>query len=282
MRIHDIAVVADPNRRLHDEPEPEVADGTAITQTSSSSKLEATSVLNGIAASVNNTWVLENFWPWLYVLSSGVTSSAATYLVRLSIDLLGSLRVHDMSVLTATEESSTPEQVEAAGASFVDYLALFLKNNAGYAAIAFLIGVASRMIDVAAKSVTFVSLWQIAVLSIMIIAWMLLVLSYMAILDYLVSEEIITPWAAASSILFVILGFAAGTLINSLRQCWAIFGYFSKYLVLTCVGWEGVWPKDWNRLGYSIISLAFKVIILIYCVHYFARFFALGASEVDL
>jgi hypothetical protein len=112
MRIHDIAVVADPNRRLHDEPEPEVVDGTA---TGFKPCAAATNFMNLLLEAVfTNTlswWT--GWWPVLHVRTNGTLDSGGTYAYQRAIDILGASWLEEIVMNTPLDDHLSDQELEA-------------------------------------------------------------------------------------------------------------------------------------------------------------------------
>jgi hypothetical protein len=88
MRIHDIAVVADPNRRLHDEPEPEVADGSYNGRVGLNSQLPID--IEGLQTAVTDhaIWYWTGPWPILNVVINWQPILDALIKLHFGFDLL--------------------------------------------------------------------------------------------------------------------------------------------------------------------------------------------------
>jgi hypothetical protein len=122
LRIHDITVVADPNRRLHDEPELEVADGTSDGRyESASTNSEVASywnVLNDICSQIASWW--EGFWPRIHLMLAFATLAGGLAVLHFSVDLLMDLRFENSSIDTPLDDLMTPNQRNEWSASAVD------------------------------------------------------------------------------------------------------------------------------------------------------------------
>jgi hypothetical protein len=114
MRIHDIAVVADPNRRLHDEPEPEVADGTplGLEDTVDADTIQSVDLtISDLISAITSVWQLVNFWPKLFI--GLVLLGDVIYDILVSGDLIGNTEVHRMQVHVLASDVYTDGEIGA-------------------------------------------------------------------------------------------------------------------------------------------------------------------------
>jgi hypothetical protein len=119
MRIHDITVVADPNRRLHDEPELKEADGTVGGFTPC---LAAISLMNGFSAQLdaNTTSWWTGWWPLLHMKTNGTPNPDSFYSFELTIDLLGSTSIVEYELETSKDDHLNRYQMESIAAQGID------------------------------------------------------------------------------------------------------------------------------------------------------------------
>jgi hypothetical protein len=92
VRIHDIAVVADPNRRLHDEPELEVYDGTTFPVPASNSVVDGWIQTTGDSTTV--WWT--GWWPTLHIRFAATVCADTQVVLQLAVDLLCSMTVENL------------------------------------------------------------------------------------------------------------------------------------------------------------------------------------------
>jgi hypothetical protein len=101
MRIHDITVVADPNRRLPAAPEPEEADGTTEGTSTSDERTAADVDLSQAMQPVTTYWT--GWWPTLHILINWQFSADVYVSLHFIVDLLYGLQLvpeGSFSVLT--------------------------------------------------------------------------------------------------------------------------------------------------------------------------------------
>jgi hypothetical protein len=119
MRIHDIAVVADPNRRLHDEPEPVVYDGTTEGLYKGSSHFLLIPTLEDILSYMIQWWT--GWWPELHTKFEQTSLDGPSIIYQEKCDLLGQSEVERTS-LHVSDDNSIEEQpfFEALAANVID------------------------------------------------------------------------------------------------------------------------------------------------------------------
>ncbi|MFX0054126.1 MAG: hypothetical protein ACFFAX_01650 [Promethearchaeota archaeon] len=279
MRIHDINVVADLSQHAPDDPNPEEPiplDGSGSIPDATVEENRVQNFFDVAFAYIVPYWTLENFWPWLHIATDEPPDTETSCDVHVSVDLLQTIRVHSLSAMTVPESTRTDEQIDQDARGFVDYMFEFITRFAVHAALAFMIGLAGRAIDMVSAVV--VNPANLLILLVMLAAWVVLVASYFTWLDYMVSNGYMHPWSAAGSTLFLMLGLFTGPILTGLQRGWKIYQHFKKWYNIGGKGISGLWPKDWYTAAFAVVSIVVKIIILLACLNYFGRFYRLGVE----
>jgi hypothetical protein len=272
MRLHAIGLYAGQDTSVEESEE---SDGTESVPDADIHEAEVQLFFTDVLAFLTPTWKLENFWPWLHLNTTEPPDTDFVCNLHVSVDILQTFRIHSFNVSTSSELTRTPEEIEQDGEDFWSHLLDFIVRFAGHAALAFTIGLTGRAID--SCSILILNLGTLAILFAMLIAWVVLISAYLTWLDYAVTNGILHPWSAASSILFLIAGLFTGLVITSLTNSWGVFKHFMEWYDIGH-GISGLYPKDWFAVTYTIVSLVFKITILLSLCSRFAKFYAMGCA----
>ena len=271
LRLHAMGLSAGLSTTV---PDPVGNDGTETMYDSDEYVPSVNSYIENALTFLVPYWTLENFWPWLHIETEEPPEADFDSNIHISVDILKNFRIHTLSAASSAEQTRTPEQIDEDGKKFVDFLMEFIVKFFAHAALVFAIGLAIRAID--SCSTLILNPGTLAILIVMLIAWLVLIGSYLAWLDYAVCKEILHPWAAAVSILFLLAGIFTGTLWTSLKNFWPLLKHFNKWMDIEGTGISGLYPKDWYALGYNIVSMAFKIGVLLTLLEWCSKFYQMG------
>jgi hypothetical protein len=111
MRIHDINVVADPNRHAPAGPDPVGADGTSTPIPNVYPAVD--SRIQDAAATTSIWWT--GWWPVLHIRSANTLVSGASYVIQIAVDILGGMSIEsvEMNHPTANQLNSLGLDVAA-------------------------------------------------------------------------------------------------------------------------------------------------------------------------
>jgi hypothetical protein len=120
MRIHDITVVADPNKHAPSGPDPVEADGTYSRPLSTPDADQAyLSILGCVFDHIVSFWT--GFWPVLhFAIEWYVTEIQDTMRIRFGVDLIGCMVVEEVHLFTAMGDHSLPDLEEGAASTNFD------------------------------------------------------------------------------------------------------------------------------------------------------------------
>jgi hypothetical protein len=110
MRIHDITVVADPNRHAPAAPDPVGADGTPEGYSPSSAAVSFVEMLIAMATANTYSW-WTGWWPVLHSRTTGTLASGGTYAYQMAVDLLSITVLEDFVVDTPADDHLTDDQI---------------------------------------------------------------------------------------------------------------------------------------------------------------------------
>jgi hypothetical protein len=119
MRIHDITVVADPNKHAPAGSDPVGADGTAERFIPCTAAIALMDGFSGILDANTISW-WTGWWPLLHMRTSGNPNPDSFYSFESTIDLLGSISIENFELETSKDDQLTDFQMESLAAQGID------------------------------------------------------------------------------------------------------------------------------------------------------------------
>ncbi|MBN2229080.1 MAG: hypothetical protein JW779_05760, partial [Candidatus Thorarchaeota archaeon] len=230
-------------------------------------------VINSTFNEIVPYWLLINFWPRLFVDVFGSTTTGAIYAISISTDILGDMQIHSLFISTEAEEGRTADQIEEDGYNIVDITLDFIGRYASIIVLGSVLGLLWKAID--SLSAIIVNLPTFLAVIGLMAYWLVAFVGFIFIIEWLVSPDGDgrDPWAGAGAMLGLMLAFFAGPLWAAITGLWAIAGWYEKWNP-----WGGfTQSKMWN-FKWFIISFVTKIVVLVVCLHFFARYYAMGVN----
>ncbi|RDE14479.1 MAG: hypothetical protein C4K49_07675 [Candidatus Thorarchaeota archaeon] len=265
MRVHDINAAADLTRHNPTAPDPEESDGTAPTPECGQEEGEQT--LSLLSVSLEAYWALVNFWPRLFLELVDVIETVFNVLI--SVDILGDIQVHTLSIASSIEAEGTEEEMGAVAQQMDSGWAEFLVKFVAPVGLAFALKYGLMLIEnLASPLAMLTSIW---VLLAMLGAWTVLFLAYVAFIQWAVENNVMHPYGAAAAFLSLIMLLFPGV-GPDLAAGWLMYRLYKA-----CKPFP-IAPAGFNR-GIWFFAVAFiKMAVMLTCAWYVGYYLAMGWS----
>ncbi|NWF96181.1 MAG: hypothetical protein HXY34_08560 [Candidatus Thorarchaeota archaeon] len=269
MRVHDVNVVADLNRHEPNNPEPsepEEYDGSTPQNLEAEPGIEV--LWETIANGVSTTWRLVNYWPRLFLTFVNSINGKAEVDVELSTDILGDLQIHRMRVASVDEKGMSDVELESVTQqAYTTYQDLVVRFAVPLALVTLL---RFTMLGLEALASPLALVTSLGTLLMMLGAWVVLFLSYVAYMIWLVDNTLTHPWAAMVAFLGLLMSMFPG-IVTAARNGWRLFNLWSEYRPL-----GGPGTANTNKGIWFVAVFLVKLSVILICAYYAAYFFNLG------
>ncbi|MCF2138394.1 MAG: hypothetical protein K9W43_14275 [Candidatus Thorarchaeota archaeon] len=271
MRIHDINVVADLNRHDPTAPDPDKpvsfdGTGTGVTEQPSALVEGVSAVLSSFLQAFDVYWDLINFWPRLFLQFTGLIDGTLKLLV--STDLRGNFRIHTLNIESSAEHEHTEAELQNAATEMETQYNDFISRFVFPVAFGLTLALGLKAIETVASPLVIGT--NLGVLLVMLAAWTVAFISYLVYLNYMVTEGLTHPFAAAAA-LFGLIRLLYPGIGYALGMAWFMFGLWTLLRPFDAL------PSGSLKIGLWFATIILlKIAVLVTCIYYIAKFLAIG------
>ena len=221
-------------------------------------------IANGIFAE----WRLVNYWPRLFLTFVSNINGEAEANVELSTDILGDLQIHRMQIASVDEEGMTDTELQSTTQqAYNTYQDLIVRFAVPFA-LAALLRFTMLGLEVLASPLALTT--SLGTLLIMLGAWVVLFLSYVAYMIWLVDNGLAHPWAVMGAFLTLLLSMFP-SIITAASNGWRLFNLWREYRPF-----GGPGTANANKGIWFVAVFFVKLSVILVCAYFAAYFFNLG------
>ncbi|NWF96567.1 MAG: hypothetical protein HXY34_10550, partial [Candidatus Thorarchaeota archaeon] len=221
-------------------------------------------IANGICA----VWQLVNYWPRLFLTFVSNINGKAEVDAELSTDILGDLQIHRMCIASVDEEGMSDAELESTTQQVYNTYQDLVVRFAVPFALAALLRFTMLGVEVLASPLALVT--NLGTLLIMLGAWVVLFLSYVAYMIWLVDNALTHPWTVMGAFLTFLLSMFP-SIITAASNGWRLFNLWREYKP-----YAGPGTANTNKGIWFVAVFFVKLSVILICAYYAAYFFNLG------